>query len=111
MMTIAAAAPGSLATDGVAWRALPSGLWVARRDGRHLGTVQKGRRWLATDLDGEPIGTFRSFREAQAAVVLPQPVQAPAARSSVVAPAVALAALGVAATASAAGWAWTAFLV
>ena len=110
-MTIAAAPPGSLSADGVTWRVLTSGLWVARRDDRHLGTVQKGRRWLATDVDGEPIGTFRSFREAQAAVLLPHPPHAPAARSSVIAPAVAVAALAVAAITSAAGWAWTAFLV
>ena len=56
----------------VSWRALEAGLWVARRDGSHLGTVQPGRRWLAADADGEPIGTFRSFREAQLAVAGPR---------------------------------------
>jgi hypothetical protein len=115
-MTIAAAGTGSLSTDDVAWRALPSGLWVARRDGRHLGTVQHGRRWLATDVDGEPIGTFRSFPEAQAAVALPQPRCAPAAPRSVAVPVLAVpvlavAALGAAATVSAAGWAWVPFLL
>ncbi|MBW4042238.1 MAG: hypothetical protein HIU86_08945 [Acidobacteria bacterium] len=110
-MTKAAAGPDSPSVDGVAWRALASGLWVARRDGRHLGTVQKGRRWLATDVDGEPIGTFRSFSEAQAAVVQPQPPRAPAPRTSLTAPAVALAALGVAAIVSSASWAAVSFLL
>jgi hypothetical protein len=111
VMTIAAAALGPSSADGVVWRALASGVWVGRRDGRHLGTVQQGRRWLATDVDGEPIGTFRSLREAQAAVALPQPHRARVVRTSTVAPAVAVLALGAVAISSAGGWAWTAFLL
>jgi hypothetical protein len=110
MMTIAAAAPGPASVEGVAWRTLPSGLWVARRDGRHLGTVQKGRNWLATGIDSEPIGTFRSFREAQAAVDHPDPHRTPVVRAPALVPALAVAALAAAAFTSAAGWAWTAFL-
>jgi hypothetical protein len=111
-MTIAAAAPvGFPTSDGVAWRTLASGLRVARRDGRHIGTVQTGRRWLATGVDGEPIGTFRSLREAQAAVASPETARSSVPRSSLIAPTVAVAALAVTAIASAAGWAWTAFLL
>jgi hypothetical protein len=72
-MTIAAQIPVATPRrdDDVAWRALRDGLWAARRDGRHLGTVEKGRRWLALDADGDPIGAFRFFAEAQAAVTEP----------------------------------------
>ena len=114
-MTIAAVPAGPPSTDGVAWRTLASGLRVARRDGRHLGTVQKGRHWLATGVDGDPIGSFRSLREAQAAVAAPALAaqRAPARhtwlhRSSRAVPALAIAALGVAALLSTSGWVWTA---
>ncbi|MCU1474857.1 hypothetical protein [Amnibacterium sp.] len=50
------------------WRATQKDLWVARRDGRHLGTVECGHRFLATDADGEPIGAYRSLDEAMRAV-------------------------------------------
>ncbi|HEV7623618.1 MAG TPA: hypothetical protein VGO26_05740 [Amnibacterium sp.] len=50
------------------WRPTQKDLWVARRDGRHLGTVECGHRFLATDADGEPIGSFRTLDAAMAAV-------------------------------------------
>lgn len=108
-MTVAMTMPGGLPSNGVSWRALEAGLWVARRDGKHLGSVQPGRHWLATDAEGEPIGTFRSFREAQAAVVEPATHRTPLRRSG--GARVALAVVGVTALVSAAGWVWTAFLL
>ena len=63
----------------VRWRALRTGMWAARRDDRHLGTVERGHRWLAVGADSEPIGRFRTLGEAQAAVAhpasFPLPVQ------------------------------------
>jgi hypothetical protein len=53
---------------GAVWRATQKDLWVARRDGRHLGTVECGHRFLATDADGEPIGAFRTLDAAMGAV-------------------------------------------
>jgi hypothetical protein len=54
---------------GAVWRATQKDLWVARRDGRHLGTVECGHRFLATDADGEPIGAFRTLDGAMSAVL------------------------------------------
>lgn len=63
----------------VRWRALRTGMWAARRDDRHLGTVERGHRFLAVGADSEPIGRFRTLGEAQAAVTgpaaAPLPVQ------------------------------------
>ena len=73
-------------------------MWAARRDDRHLGTVEQGRGWLAVDADSEPIGRFRTLLEAQAAVASPSGRRSPAG------PATAAAALsGAATTAFAAG--------
>jgi hypothetical protein len=108
-MTIAITLPMSGPTvDEVSWRALRTGLWVARRDGRHLGTLEQGRRWLASDADGEPIGAFRSFREAQVAVAEPAAHRVPLRESVTGAPAFAVAALVLAGIASAASWTWIA---
>ena len=54
------------------WRGIAPDLWVARRDDRHLGSVQHGRRWTAAGPDSEPLGLFRTFGEAQAAVLAPE---------------------------------------
>jgi hypothetical protein len=97
--------------DDVSWRALRTGLWVGRRDGRHLGTVERGRRWSASDAEGEPIGAFRTLREAQAAVADPEARRVPVPGASGVAPAIVVAGLVVAALLSASGWVWTALLV
>jgi hypothetical protein len=56
----------------VRWRGIAPDLWVARREDRHLGAVQRGRRWTAVDADSEPLGLFRTFGEAQAAVLRPE---------------------------------------
>jgi len=65
----------------VAWRQLRPGAWAARRGGRHLGTVERGRRWIATDADCELIGAFRSFADAQAAVLDPAAHRRPSQRA------------------------------
>ncbi len=115
-MTIALHAPlGRSAADGATWRALRRGLWVARLDGKHLGTIEHGRRWVATDADGEPIGAFRSFREAQAAVADPALHRVPVRPAATTGPALTVVGLGVAALlcagwAWAGGWAWAALL-
>lgn len=111
-MTIALHAHLGLTSDeGVAWRALRRGLWAARRDGKHLGTVEHGRRWVAADADGEPIGAFRTFREAQAAVADPAAHRLPIPRTTAVGPTLAVIGVGAAALVSAAGWSWTALLL
>lgn len=95
------AAPGQ---SCVTWRALHAGLWVARRDGRHLGAVQRGRRWLAADADGEPIGQYRSFAEAQSAVANPAAHRRPLPERSGIGPVLSLSVLAAAALVSASGW-------
>lgn len=71
MTSVPAARPEVLVDDDrlVEWRATQKDLWVARRDGRHLGTVELGHRFLATDADGEPIGTYRTLEAARSAVM------------------------------------------
>ncbi|HEY8318240.1 MAG TPA: hypothetical protein VIG76_05370 [Amnibacterium sp.] len=64
----AAYASAPLGDPAVQWRATQKDLWVARRDGRHLGTVEHGRRYVATDADGEPIGSYCSLEQAMGAV-------------------------------------------
>jgi hypothetical protein len=113
VMTIAMTPAGPPADPAVSWRALESGVWVARRAGRHLGSVQRGRRWSAADGDGEVIGAFRTFGEAQAAVADPEAHRTRAvgtAGTSGAAPVVAFTAFAVAALVSASGWALTSLL-
>jgi hypothetical protein len=64
----AAFASAPVGVPAADWRATQKDLWVARRDGRHLGTVERGRHYLAIDVDGEPIGTYRTLELAMAAV-------------------------------------------
>lgn len=110
-MTIALHAPlGRPADDGVTWRALRRGFWVARLDGKHLGTIEHGRRWIASDAEGEPIGAFRSFREAQAAVADPARHRVPVRPATAAGPALAVVGLSVAVMLGA-GWAWAALLL
>lgn len=106
-MTIAVhASPGRPSDDGVAWRALRRGLWVARVDGKHLGAVEHGRRWAASDADGEPIGAFRTFPEAQAAVADPAAHRVPVRPGTAARPALVLLGLCAAVVVSTGGWAW-----
>jgi hypothetical protein len=114
-MTIAAtqfpAPPMRSSSDPVSWRALSPSLWAARRDGRHLGTVQRGRRWLASDEDSEPIGAFRTFAEAQDAVAGSAVRRVETSRTVVGGRALVAAGLLAAALSSAAGWAWATLLL
>jgi hypothetical protein len=71
----------------VVWRQLRPRLWVGRSDGEHLGTIERGRSFTATDLAGEMRGGYRDLRAAQAAltgeiaVIAPQQARdRPAAR-------------------------------
>jgi hypothetical protein len=98
------------AEGDVSWRALSADLWAARRDGRHLGTVQRGRRWLAAGADSEPIGVFRTFAEAQAAVASPGVRPAGARRSRVDASALVVVSM-LAGGAAAGAWAWSTLLL
>ena len=41
-------------------------------------TVERGRRYVATDADGEPIGSYRSLDQAMGAVIK----QCPSARAA-----------------------------
>ncbi len=99
------------AAADVSWRALSADLWVARRDGRHLGTVQRGRRWLASDADSEPIGVFRTFAEAQAAVASPASRPAEARGPAAAGPALVVVVSLLTAVGSAGLWAWTNLLL
>ncbi|GAA4752934.1 hypothetical protein GCM10025783_27260 [Amnibacterium soli] len=94
----------------VSWRALSADLWAARREGRHLGTVQRGRRWLAAGADSEPIGVFRTFAEAQAAVASPGARPAEARGSVLDASALVLVSM-LAAGAAAGAWVWSTLLL
>lgn len=104
MMTIAMTPMSRQSSGTVHWRALESGLWVARRDGRHIGSVQQGRRWVGSDAEGEPIGVFRTLREAQDAVADPASGRAPIRSGSGAGWMLATGALGLVAVVSAAEW-------
>ena len=62
--------PGSrLAVDGtdVVWREIEPGLWVGRSNGRHVGTIARGRRFTLTDGQERVRGDFATLAAAQAA--------------------------------------------
>lgn len=72
--------PGPLAEIDAAgateWRQLGRWLWAGRRDGRPVGTIERGRRFVLTDAAGEVLGAYRSFADAAAAAERPEPVEA-----------------------------------
>jgi hypothetical protein len=70
------------APDPVEWRALNRDFWVARRDGRHLGTVEHGRRYRATGPEGEPIGMYCTLQQAKDAVASPDSARGAGASGS-----------------------------
>jgi hypothetical protein len=70
--TIAFAQHMASVPGDVEWRALGRDLWVGRRDGRPVGTVEHGRRYLALDVDGESLGAYCTLEEAQTAVAAPE---------------------------------------
>lgn len=75
MSTIAPMPQTASVPSCVEWRLLNRKLWVGRRDGRPVGTIEHGRRYLALGTDGETIGAFRTLEEAQAAVAAPERLQ------------------------------------
>jgi hypothetical protein len=59
---------GDGAIDDVEWRRLNRRLWAASREGRPLGTVEHGRRYVALDVDGGAIGRYDGLETAMAAL-------------------------------------------
>ncbi len=60
-----AAGSPSRATDEVVapvvWRRLSRNLWVARRAGYALGTVERGRLFTALDTNSDVVGRYRTI--------------------------------------------------
>jgi hypothetical protein len=72
------AVPGSAAS----WRPLGRDLWVGRTEAGPVGTIECGRRFVATDAEGRARGAYRSLEAAMAAFGgAPSPGPAPDARS------------------------------
>jgi hypothetical protein len=65
------------APSDVVWRRLRPQLWVGRADNEHLGTIERGRRFTATDTAGRMQGGYRSLQAAQAALTGEIPVVEP----------------------------------
>jgi hypothetical protein len=66
----------------VVLRATSKHLWVARRGDYPVGMIEQGRRYTATDLDGEVIARCRTLQdawEALASVLPPEPEPEPEA--------------------------------
>src|SRR3954447_20531658 len=67
-------------SSDIVWRQLRPRFWVGRADDRHLGTIERGRRFTVTDVDGDARGGYPTLQAAQAALTgEPQIVPAPAA--------------------------------
>ncbi|MFD1722707.1 hypothetical protein [Amnibacterium endophyticum] len=60
--------PAPARTAPAEWRRLGRFLWSGRRDGRPVGTIEHGRRFVVLGLEGDLLGRFRTLAEAQAAV-------------------------------------------
>lgn len=58
----------AVVAEPVVWTRQQPRLWTARRDGRPLGVVERGRRYDVTGLDGVVRGGFRTLAGAQAAL-------------------------------------------
>lgn len=56
----------------VRWRRLDAGLWSGTRDGRPVGTVERGRRYTAVGVEGEVLGRFDSLEAAMGALLEPR---------------------------------------
>jgi hypothetical protein len=56
------------ASSDVVWRQLRPRFWVGRADDRHLGTIERGRRFTVTDVDGDARGGYPTLQAAQAAL-------------------------------------------
>jgi hypothetical protein len=81
-MTALLPAPASV----IVWRKLRPRLWAGRADGAHLGTIERGRRFTATDLDGDRHRGYRTLRAAQAALTGEIPILVEHARDASTAP-------------------------
>ena len=55
----------------VEWRRLTNVVWVGRRDGHHVGMIERGRAYVATDGEGVVLGRFRDLASAQASFSCP----------------------------------------
>jgi hypothetical protein len=58
-----------------AWRPLGRDLWVGRTDAGPVGTIERGRRYVATDGEGRRRGAYRSLDAAMAAFEAAAPEQ------------------------------------
>ena len=53
------------------WQRQQQHLWVGRRGGMPLGTIEQGRRFTAVSTDGVAIGRFTTLAAAQRALLQP----------------------------------------
>jgi len=68
-------------TAGLSWRELQKGLWVVRSDDRHVGIIERGRRFSVTDANETTTKGFPTFAHALDALGAPTksaPAPAPA---------------------------------
>jgi hypothetical protein len=61
-----------------AWRPLGPALWVGRTDAGPVGTIERGRRYVASDGEGRRRGAYRSLDAAMAAFEQAAPAEEPA---------------------------------
>src|SRR3954451_23581469 len=72
-------------SSDIVWRQLRPRLWVGRADDRHLGTIERGRRFTVTDVDGDARGGYPTLQAAQAALTGELQILPPAAGTTGVA--------------------------
>lgn len=61
-------------SSDIVWRQLHPRLWVGRADDQPLGTIERGRHFTVTDLEGDARGRFPTLQAAQAALTGQVPV-------------------------------------
>jgi hypothetical protein len=64
LSVLSASAAAATATS---WRPLGRRLWVGRTAAGPVGSIERGRRFVATDVEGRPLGGYRSLDAAMAA--------------------------------------------
>lgn len=52
----------------IEWRQTGRYLWIGARDGRRVGIIERGRRFVAVDHEGEIRGRFATLDLAQSAL-------------------------------------------
>jgi hypothetical protein len=52
-------------STAVQWRRLTEFLWVGRRDGRHVGSIEHGHRYVVSDGEGVVVGRYRDLASAE----------------------------------------------